>query len=124
MGLYANLDTDNKVLQVIVCDRPDWIDKNLKGTWVETQPTDEKIQGAGKGLYFSDNNFFFPWTPLGENDEGLAIGEKRWSAGIIWKNTVSGNKDQPGIGNGRSSWKNTKQGIVTKTLNKIKSFFS
>jgi hypothetical protein len=36
MAHFAEINTDNKVLRVIVADTKEWCEENLSGTWVQT----------------------------------------------------------------------------------------
>ena len=55
----AEIDSDNKVLRVIVCDSVDWATKNLGGVWL---PANGKI---GKGFrYDPERDAFIPPKPF------------------------------------------------------------
>jgi hypothetical protein len=36
MAHFAEIDSNNKVLQVIVADTKEWCEENLGGTWIQT----------------------------------------------------------------------------------------
>lgn len=77
MAHYAELDSDNTVLQVIVADTKEWCEQNLGGTWVQTSYNTlggEHPEGrplhknyAGIGYKFDGTGFYAPqpydsWT--------------------------------------------------------------
>ena len=73
MSYWAELDTNNYVIRVIVCDDNDpngdegyqWIMNNLGGTWIKTSPNNpnkEKIAGIGC-LYDKEKDIYID-TPV------------------------------------------------------------
>jgi len=66
---FAEIDANNIVLRVIVCDSKEWCEKNLGGTWVRTYYSTSGKTYAGAGyIYYPDlENFSAPppyasWT--------------------------------------------------------------
>ena len=101
---FAELDENNQVIRVIVCDDPQWIADNLSGTWVETADTTEEIQGAGPGHFYapvSDPLFIRDWIqPEGAHD-AISRGQWRWRNGRAWRSLVADNVWEPGV----SGWR-------------------
>jgi hypothetical protein len=52
---WAEIDSNNEVLRVVVCDTLEWLQDNLGGTWIETsdpyseQPQTVRYYGIGDG---------------------------------------------------------------------------
>ena len=61
MAHYAEINSDNKVLQVIVADTKEWCEDNLGGTWVQTS-YNANFGGkfAGIGDTWDGTNFISP----------------------------------------------------------------
>ncbi len=60
---WAEIDKDNIVKRVIVCDDPDWPAKTLGGTWVETymdKPDTHNYAGIGYKFETDKVNFSSP----------------------------------------------------------------
>lgn len=105
MALYAELDNDQCVIRVVVCDDPQWLVDRLGGTWVETGPTTPEEQGAGPGLYDSEDvaplRFIPPWVqPQGAHD-AIEQGAWRWHNGRAWRSLTPDNVWEPGV----SGWR-------------------
>lgn len=52
MRYFAEIDADSTVLRLVVCDSVKWLEQNLGGTWIETDPNTRQglaIKG-GKAL--------------------------------------------------------------------------
>lgn len=47
---FAQIDKDNTVTQVIVCDNHDWLQEKFGGTWIETKMEEPLEQYAGIGM--------------------------------------------------------------------------
>lgn len=71
MAHFAELDSDNTVIRVIVADTKEWCENNLGGTWVQTSYNtiggEHKLGGtplhknyAGIGYKFDGTGFFAP----------------------------------------------------------------
>lgn len=117
MALYANLDKDSKVLQIIVCDDPNWINKRLKGIWVETKETSKEIQGGGIGMYYTDGEFLYPWEPRTDSEAAYPAGTKLWYNGSVITSTKDLNLDSPD----QDSWSKESTSLLTRSLNFMKS---
>ena len=61
MAHFAEIDSDNKVLRVIVADTKEWCEDNLGGTWVQTS-YNANFGGkfAGIGDIWDGTNFTTP----------------------------------------------------------------
>ena len=76
MAHFAELDSDNIVLRVIVADNKEWCENNLGGTWVQTSYNtfagEHKLGGtplrknyAGIGyIYDAERDAFIPPQPF------------------------------------------------------------
>lgn len=77
MAHFAEIDSDNKVVRVIVADTKEWCEANLGGTWIQTSyntHAGEHPEGrplhknyAGIGYHWDGVGFFAPqpypsWT--------------------------------------------------------------
>lgn len=70
MAHFAELDSDNVVLRVIVADNKEWCENNLGGTWVQTSynthggqhPEGRPLHKnyAGIGYHFDGVGFYAP----------------------------------------------------------------
>lgn len=49
MAHFAEIDSNNKVLQVIVADTKEWCEENLGGTWIQTS-YNATIRGKFAGI--------------------------------------------------------------------------
>jgi hypothetical protein len=49
MAHFAEIDSDNKVLRVIVADTKEWCEDNLGGTWIQTS-YNATIRGKFAGI--------------------------------------------------------------------------
>jgi hypothetical protein len=61
MAHFAEIDSNNKVLKVIVADTKEWCEENLGGTWIQTS-YNATIRGkfAGVGDTWDGTNFVSP----------------------------------------------------------------
>jgi hypothetical protein len=61
MAHFAEIDSDNKVLRIIVADTKQWCEDNLGGTWVQTS-YNANFGGkfAGIGDVWDGNKFTTP----------------------------------------------------------------
>ncbi len=61
MAHFAEIDSNNKVLKVIVADTKEWCEENLGGTWIQTS-YNATIRGkfAGVGDTWGGTNFVSP----------------------------------------------------------------
>lgn len=59
---FAEIDSNNVVVRVIVCDSKDWCESILGGTWVRTYRNTPRKNYAGPGyIYYPDaENFSSP----------------------------------------------------------------
>ena len=88
MSHWAEIDSDNKVLRVVVGDNNDpagdegyqWLITNLGGTWVKTSYNGTiRYNYAGAGFTYDpiDDAFIAPMPECG-NDELTLTAEKKW----------------------------------------------
>ena len=111
---WAEIDSNNEVLRVVVCDTLEWLQDNLGGTWIETaDPYASELQvvtycgiGFGYDPEFPEK-FAPPWRqpiPGIDDENGSGMGYPRgaltFHAGRIWRSTVDGNVWMPGV----SAW--------------------
>jgi len=59
---FAEIDVNNKVLRIIVCEHKEWCESRLGGTWVRTYYSTPGKNFAGKGyIYYPEaENFSAP----------------------------------------------------------------
>jgi hypothetical protein len=103
---FAELDPNNVVLRVVVCDNPDWLTERLGGVWVETadpytEPGDVAYCGPGHGY---DPNFparfARPWMQPVATPDGWTsydTGDVVFHQGRLWISTTGGNVWEPGV---------------------------
>tara|TARA_B100001142_G_scaffold330390_1_gene399007 strand:+ start:860 stop:1261 length:402 start_codon:yes stop_codon:yes gene_type:complete len=61
---FAEIDSSNVVLRVIVCDTKEWCENSLGGTWVQTYRDDSSKNPAGRGMiYHADKENFSSTQP-------------------------------------------------------------
>ena len=101
MTYYAELDASKRVLRVVVCDTVEWLQSRLGGTWTLPGPTTAQVQGAGPGMYDSEDvaprRFVPQWVqPVGSED-AYATGMWVWHAGKVWENLTPANVWEPGV---------------------------
>ena len=105
MSRYAELDANNQVLRVVVCDDPQWLADRLGGTWVETQETTTEQQGAGPGLYDGEDVAPMRFVPAWQQPQGAHDAYEQgtwvWHAGQVWENLTPANVWEPGV----SGWR-------------------
>jgi hypothetical protein len=116
---WAEIDSNNEVLRVVVCDTLEWLQDNLGGTWVETsdpytdEPQTVRYCGIGDGYdpEFPER-FAPPWRqpiPGIDDADGSGMGYPRGTLtfhnGRIWRSTVDGNVWEPGV----SAWHDAPQ---------------
>jgi hypothetical protein len=88
MSHFAELDANNKVIRVLVCDNNDpagdegyqWLIDNLGGTWVQTSYTGKiRYNFAGVGFSYDpiDDAFIAPMPECG-HDTLILNDKKRW----------------------------------------------
>lgn len=64
MAHFAQLDSNNKVINVIVADSLEWCEENLGGTWIQTSyNASNGIKFAGVGDTWDGTNFVLPTPP-------------------------------------------------------------
>lgn len=106
---FAELNPDNVVSRVIVCDDPAWIDQRLGGTWVETAdpyaaPDEVAYCGPGHGYDGTFPRRFAPqWVQPVATDEGWTFypeGAVVFHNGKLWRSTTTDNVWEPG----QSGW--------------------
>ena len=116
---WAEIDSDNQVLRVVVCDSLEWLQNNLGGTWVETSDPyasgSQAVTYCGIGFGYDPEfpeKFARPWRqPIpGIDDEdgsgmGYPHGTLTFHNGRIWRSTVDGNVWEPGV----SAWHDAPQ---------------
>ena len=88
MSHWAELDSNNKVIRVLVGDNNDpagdegyqWLIDNLGGTWVQTSYNNNfRYNYAGIGyIYFSDADAFVAPRPNCGHDELILNDQYRW----------------------------------------------
>lgn len=105
MAYYAEKDANGRVLRVVVCGDPVWLQSRLGGTWVETTDADPNQQYAGPGMYDGQTvapmRFVPPWVqPQGAHD-AYPTGQWVWYAGRCWRNLTAANVQVPGV----SGWR-------------------
>ena len=109
---FAEVDPDNVVLRVVVCDDPDWLVQRLGGTWVET--ADPYVE-AGEVAYTGPGHGYDPdwpvrfapqWVqPVAPDEEGrwpYNVGSVVFDQGRLWVSTVLANVQKPGVANWRN----------------------
>lgn len=105
MALYAELDSDKRVLRVVVCDSLEWLQERLGGTWVETGPTTHEQQGAGPGLYDGEDvapmRFVPEWEQPTHAENAYEQGAWVWHGGRVWESLTPANVWEPGV----SGWR-------------------
>lgn len=69
MSYFAEIDSNKRVLRVIVCDSREWCEQRLGGTWVETTAEDAQKQYAGIGMFDADGIAPRRFVPHGKPDE-------------------------------------------------------
>jgi hypothetical protein len=102
---FAEIDANDIVLRVVVCDDPDWLTNNLGGTWVETadpysdEPQDVAYAGPGHGYADNLSQHFAPvWVqPTGAHDAYTDVGTVVWHNGRLWRSTTPNNVWEPGV---------------------------
>ena len=88
MSHFAELDSNNKVIRILVCDNNDpagdegyqWLIDNLGGTWVQTSYTGKiRYNFAGVGFSYDpiDDAFIAPMPECG-HDTLILNDKKRW----------------------------------------------
>ena len=88
MSNWAEIDLDNKVIRVVVCDNNDsagdegkqWLIDNLGGTWIQTSYNGNiRYNYAGIGFIYDpiDDAFIAPMPECG-HDELLLNNKKQW----------------------------------------------
>lgn len=88
MSNWAEIDSDNKVIRVVVCDNNDpagdegeqWLINNLGGTWIQTSyNANIRYNYAGIGFTYDpiDDAFIAPMPQCG-HDELLLNDKKQW----------------------------------------------
>lgn len=88
MSHFAEIDSENKVIRVIVCDNNDpvgdegyqWLINNLGGTWIQTSYNSSiRYNFAGIGYSYDpiDDAFIAPMPQCG-HEELLLDDEKKW----------------------------------------------
>lgn len=61
---FAEIDSSNRVIRVVVCDSREWCENNLGGTWVRTYYNTAGKIYAGIGFtYHSEDENFSPPQP-------------------------------------------------------------
>ena len=87
MSHFAEIDSDNKVIRVLVGDNNDpagdegyqWLIDNLGGTWVQTSYNGNfRYNYAGVGFTYDPIDDAFISPPLCEHSELLLNDLKRW----------------------------------------------
>lgn len=91
MSLYAELDADNRVLRVVVCDSLEWLQSRTPGTWVE-----DVDQTAAPGLVHWEGAFFREWALPTDVEAAYDSNSCCWYAGKPWESTVDSNTAIPG----------------------------
>lgn len=62
---FAQIDENNLVLQVVVSDSLEWVEKNIGGMWVETLKDGTQFKYAGVGFtYDAERDNFIPPQPF------------------------------------------------------------
>ena len=103
--MYAQIDANQRVLRVVVCDDPAWLTNRLGGTWTPTVMADPAKQYAGIGMYDSEDvaprQFILSWVqPVGSVD-AYAKGAWVWHNGRAWRSLQAANVFAPGV----ASWR-------------------
>ena len=91
MAHFAELDSNNVVLRVIVADKKEWCENNLGGTWVQTSynthggqhPEGRPLHKnyAGIGYHFDGVGFYAPQPyPSWTKDEETYL----WNAPVLY----------------------------------------
>lgn len=105
MALYAELDSDKRVLSVVVCDSLEWLQERLGGTWVETTDADPNQQYAGPGMHDGETiapmRFVPPWVQPTHAENAYEQGAWVWHGGQVWENLTPANVWEPGV----SGWR-------------------
>jgi len=116
---WAEIDSNNEVLRVVVCDTLEWLQDNLGGTWIETSDpytdTQQTVKYCGVGYGYDPEfpeRFALPWRqpqPGVDDQFGSGLGYPRgtltFHAGRIWRSTTDGNVWEPGV----SAWHDAPQ---------------
>jgi hypothetical protein len=106
---YAELDSNNQVIRVIVAKSNEWCETTLGGTWVHTEKyaeTEEQYAGIGMGHDETfPEKFAPPWQqpqPDPETGEWSSYpkGAVVFHDGHLWKSTTANNVWMPGV----SAW--------------------
>ena len=116
---FAELDPNNVVLRVIVCNDPHWIEDRLGGVWAETadpySPDEQTVAYCGPGHGYDGDwavRFAPAWVqPVAIHDpeEGqdpwtwYHVGEVVAHNGHLWVSTLNENVWEPGV----SGWRRT-----------------
>ena len=105
MAYYAEKDANGRVLRVVVCDDPTWLQSRLGGTWVEAKDDNPAEQYAGPGMYdgtgVAPKRFVPQWKqPQGAHD-AYPVGQWVWHGGKVWENLTAANVWEPGV----SGWR-------------------
>lgn len=107
---FAEIDGNNEVKRVIVCDSEQWCKTNLGGTWVETYKDlpDRNFAGIGFTYYSEKQNFSSPkpypsWT---------LSNDCKWMSPVPYPTKL--------LSNQRAVWneKNIKWDIINKSRTK------
>jgi hypothetical protein len=106
---YAELDSNGKVIRVLVAESKEWCETNLGGTWVHTEKyaeTEEQYAGIGMGYDETfPEKFAQPWVmpapdPVTGEWSSYAKGAVVFHDGHLWKSTTANNVWTPGV----SAW--------------------
>ena len=107
MSYLAELDENNIVKRVIVCDDIQWASDKLGGTWVETSDPyseeEQQVSYCGPGFGYDDSfpeKFAAQWKQPVATDEGWTYyqeGELVFHNGRIWRSTTPNNVWEPGV---------------------------
>jgi len=68
---FAEINSSNEVIRVIVCDSQEWCEKKLGGTWVRTFYSTFGKTYAGVGYFYDPEleDFIAPVSPIVKEGE-------------------------------------------------------
>jgi hypothetical protein len=95
---WAEIGPNKTVLRVVVCETQQWLEKNLGGTWVETDPEHPEESYAGRLMHDSGETakerFLHVWAQPGP--DGYEKGAKVWHISNPWLSLIDKNTYEPG----------------------------